>query len=600
MKIKIGKMRWSNAFSYGADNEIDFSSAQLTQLIGKNGFGKTSIAMILEEVLFNKNSKGIKKGSILNRYLDTKAYTIELEFTVGEDEYLISTKRGSTQTVKLVKNGVDISSHTATATYKQIDSILQSFDHKAFTQIVSQSSSSSLEFLTATDSNRKKFLIELLDLTRYTEAGERFKELAKDVDAKIQVAKGKLSTVQSWIVKNKGVDLTEKPLIPVPAQLTEEPQKVLTLRNQLNTLAEQNKQIVQNNKYKEILDSIKINTTLRPKPEDRTAELSSKKATSMAIKLSAETVIGKFSKLKGCCPTCDQEIDSQKVGTLLAEASDSVIEASARIQDIDKAIKAEQLILQEWRTNAAAVEKFEQYHALFNPSLSTELLDEASINKELRLLNDLIAKNQLDISTALGENTKASVYNAKVQVVREQLAAFEEDAKLLEIELDGLNKQRSILETLVKTFSTSGLVAYKIECLVKDLEDLTNNYLADLSGGRFQLSFQISGADKLNVVMTDNGRDVEINELSNGERTRVNVAALLGIRKLLQSISNNHINLLFLDETIENLDLDGKEKLVDVLLNEEHLNTVLVSHAFSHPLLEKVQVVKENNISRIE
>lgn len=153
---------------------------------------------------------------------------------------------------------------------------------------------------------------------------------------------------------------------------------------------------------------------------------------------------------------------------------------------------------------------------------------------------------------------------------------------------------------MVKTFSTSGLVAYKIECLIKDLEDITNKYLAELSGGRFQLTFQISGSDKLNVVITDNGTDVEIVELSNGERARVNMAALLGIRKLLQSTSSNEINLLFLDEVIENLDVDGKEKLIEVLLDEPTLNTVLVSHGFSHPLLEKIHVVKENGISRIE
>jgi len=60
------------------------------------------------------------------------------------------------------------------------------------------------------------------------------------------------------------------------------------------------------------------------------------------------------------------------------------------------------------------------------------------------------------------------------------------------------------------------------------------------------------------------------------------------------------INLLILDETVETLDTDGKEKLVEVLLQEEHLNTFLVSHGFSHPLLEKINVIKRNNISQIE
>jgi DNA repair exonuclease SbcCD ATPase subunit len=174
-----------------------------------------------------------------------------------------------------------------------------------------------------------------------------------------------------------------------------------------------------------------------------------------------------------------------------------------------------------------------------------------------------------------------------------------ESLLLSKAELEVLNKRNNILQILIKTFSPTGLVAYKIECLIKDLELLTNEYLAELSSGRFQLAFKIS-SDKLNVVITDNGKDVEIYALSSGERARVNAAALLGIRKLMQSLSNSRINLLILDETIENLDIEGKEKLVEVLLNEEFLNTFVISHSFSHPLLERIYVTKTNNISRID
>jgi DNA repair exonuclease SbcCD ATPase subunit len=136
--------------------------------------------------------------------------------------------------------------------------------------------------------------------------------------------------------------------------------------------------------------------------------------------------------------------------------------------------------------------------------------------------------------------------------------------------------------------------------LIKDLETQTNYYLTELSSGRFQLNFRIAQSDKLNVVITDGNKDIDILALSSGERARVNVSALLGIRRLLQSLSNSRVNLLILDETVESLDLEGKEKLVEVLLTEEHLNTFLVSHGFTHPLLEKIQVVKKNNMSRIE
>ena len=57
--------------------------------------------------------------------------------------------------------------------------------------------------------------------------------------------------------------------------------------------------------------------------------------------------------------------------------------------------------------------------------------------------------------------------------------------------------------------------------------------------------------------------------------------------------------MLFLDEVINVLDDAGREKMVEVLLGED-LNTYIVSHGWSHPLLEKIEVVKNGNVSGLE
>jgi ABC-type molybdenum transport system ATPase subunit/photorepair protein PhrA len=67
----------------------------------------------------------------------------------------------------------------------------------------------------------------------------------------------------------------------------------------------------------------------------------------------------------------------------------------------------------------------------------------------------------------------------------------------------------------------------------------------------------------------------------------------------MSSISKSRINILFLDEVINVLDETGREKLVEVLLGEENLNTYVVSHQWTHPLLSKIEIVKENNISSL-
>ena len=67
----------------------------------------------------------------------------------------------------------------------------------------------------------------------------------------------------------------------------------------------------------------------------------------------------------------------------------------------------------------------------------------------------------------------------------------------------------------------------------------------------------------------------------------------------MSSISKSKINILFLDEVINVLDEVGREKLVEVLLKEDQ-NTYIVSHGWSHPLLSKIEVTKDENISKLE
>ena len=91
-------------------------------------------------------------------------------------------------------------------------------------------------------------------------------------------------------------------------------------------------------------------------------------------------------------------------------------------------------------------------------------------------------------------------------MIQEQTKGFETELGAhTQEKLSKISAELSNLEILKRAFSTSGLIAYKIENLVKDLEDMTNDYLAELSDGRFSINFVVNN-DKLNVEITDNGK----------------------------------------------------------------------------------------------
>lgn len=594
--IKFGLLEWSYAFSYGPDNSIDLSKESLIQLIGKNGYGKSSIPLILEEVLYNKNSKGTKKAKVLNRYAGSKTYFIGLSFQKDLDSYKILTRRGATQTVELIKNGKDISSHTSTATYKQIEEII-GYDHKTFCQIVYQSNAFSLEFLKATDSTRKKFLIDLLKLNRYTDISESIKADIKSVDNDVKLFNMKLNSLDTWLAKYRGADLVLKELVPVPARPDEESQKLVELKEKLRTLADTNKRIRTNNKYIELKSSIDLE--ILPAPTVDIVKLKVAES-ELATRIKAlKAVINNTGPILTKCPSCGQAVDNSHKAVMLEEAKRELPSLESLKKEASALVLLAEADLKRYNAAIFNTSEWEKYSALIDKNLPTELIEQVDVEADIAAMEAVIKETTAAITKANDHNVAVETHNAKVQVILEQMESVQAESKELSNQLEVVQARLNRLQILAKTFSPTGFIAYKIESLVKDLEKLTNEYLTDMSDGRFQIQFSVSSSDKLDVLVTDNGEDVDISDLSNGELARVNISTLLAIRSLMQSLSNVRSNLLILDETIENLDAYGKDKLVEVLLKEEALNTVLISHSFTHPLITKVEIVKEKRISRI-
>jgi DNA repair exonuclease SbcCD ATPase subunit len=300
------------------------------------------------------------------------------------------------------------------------------------------------------------------------------------------------------------------------------------------------------------------------------------------------------------CPTCFSAIDEAKVQQLVDEHKDIISRATGESIACNLNFNVLSEKHKKYLEAVKQQEQWEKLHLLIDHDLPNTVLDKNELQAQYNQLAKTLQDTQQRIKLIEEHNSRAQQHNSRVETIKQQLQEMNAELEEHSFQLNIMNERMSILQVLTKTFSTTGLVAYKIECLVKDLEDITNKYLVDLSDGRFQIGFKVNSSDKLNVIITDNGRDIDINALSGGEKARVNVATLLAIRKLMQTLSSSRINLLILDETVEALDVDGKEKLVEVLLGEEHLNTFLVSHGFSHPLLEKINVIKRNNVSRIE
>lgn len=607
MSIVLKKLSFSNMFSYGADNTIHLNACPITQLSAMNGYGKSSLAMIIQELLYNKNIKGLKKSDILNRYTSSKSWEGKIDFSVDGVEYSVHSKRtGASTSVTLLQEGKDISEHKVLDTYKKISEILGR-DFETFSQLTYQSSVDSLEFLKATDSNRKKFLINLFNFSKYLDIGEQLKVISTKKEKDLAVKTGELKTVQDFIAQNS-----------IPEKAVEKPLPVLNvsiyteLENLKAKLSEQKNictKIDKNNMYISERDSLIFDVSLQqPIVQEKLADAINE----LKLEISKyETIVSKARKdlksldISDHCYACKQPIDNSRAQQLSQElkteiyTSEQIIDNKRKeLQALQRDLEAQEAQLLAFNSNQKRIDRFTQLSQLIDISVPTQYPDYKIIQQQVIEIEKDITWKEKEISDLRKYNDSVKIRNAKIDALSEQLRDFKARQQLLNCDILELQNEINNLAILKKAFSTNGIVAYKLETVAKQLEDTINYYLALLSDGQFQVIFRLTG-DKLNVVVVNNSEEVSIDSLSGGEFSRVQTSVLLAVRKTLSKIGGKSINLLFLDEIMGVLDEPGKERLFEVLQEEEDLNVFLISHEYSHPLIPKIEITKENYISAI-
>lgn len=610
--ITLNKLSISNMFSYGQNNEIDLSSNKITQLTAPNGSGKSSIALILQELLYSKNIKSIKKADILNRYIKGDTWSGKLTFTVEDKNYVVEVKRTKNQSkVKFFEQTdskiLDLTEHKIPDTYKKIQDLI-GLDFEIFSQLTYQSSTDLLEFLKATDTNRKKFLINLFNLEKYPNIGEIIKLKLSESEKTSFKLDGELKSVKDYL-DNAPIE-DKKSLIEVPIINEEIRNQLATEKNKVNEYESLCKKIDKNNLYIKEREKLNFNISLS-EPEKITHIYNSQKELNdevTALTISQRNLKKVLTNLDitDKCYACGQSIDNSQAVHLKSNLEEDLFKNKSKsTQLLTGSIKLENNIkkyenkVKEWENNKKDIEKFEQLSQFIDPTIPTEYPNFNTLKKDIQVLQDELKIQEIQREEAIEFNEKIKTHNTKVDTLIEQKRYFLARQELLNNDILNLKSKIKNLNILRKAFSTTGIVAFKLENLTKELEIVINDYLSNLSDGQFQVVFRLTG-EKLNIIVINNGQESPIETVSGGEFSRIQTAILLAIRNVLSKIGGNYINLLFLDEITGVLDEAGKEKLVEILQEEDNLNIFLISHDFTHPLIDKINIIKDNNISCLE
>ncbi len=606
MSVILKKLTFSNMYSYGKNITIDLNKERIVQLSAPNGSGKSSIALILQEILFNKNIKGIKKGDILNKYSSEKSWEATLYFIANGNNYILEVKRSATQTkVVFLENDIDITEHKILDTYKKLHSIL-GMTFEIFSQLTYQSSTDLLDFLKATDSNRKKFLINLFGFEKYIDIGEDIKKVSVEKEKELLSLRGELKTVLGYL---ESVNLKDKKvLIDVPEIDTSLEDRIITLAASIENIEKDARLIDKNNLHIKERDNLVFDVSMR-RPDNPMVDEQLQKARDGANQSKRQVEEAK-QKLKQLdlsynCYACGQSLDNSlsliQKNKFETEIEKQTIEYNNHKDVYSSLSEIKQEFMNDlnnFERNQKAIEKFESLSNLIDTSISKETPDITNLVSQEAKLKAELKKQKLEKNTAEKINEEVRLHNTRIELLGEEKEKFINRQEILLADIFTIQTKVNNIQILKKAFSASGIVAFKLENVTKDLEQTINKYLSVLSDGQFSVVFRLDG-EKLNVIIINNGKEATIESLSGGEFSRVQTSVLLAVRSTLLKIGGNNLNLLFLDEITGVLDDAGKEKLFEVLSEEEGLNVFLISHDYNHPLIPKIEIVKENNISKV-
>jgi DNA repair exonuclease SbcCD ATPase subunit len=556
--ISIKNLTVRNFMSVGnATQAVNFDRQDLTLVLGenldlggdgsRNGTGKTTIINALSYALYGNALSNIRKDNLINK-TNSKHMLVSIEFSVNGCDYRI--ERGRKPNIlkfyvdSQEQTGIDESQGENRETQEAIESVL-GMSHDMFKHILALNTYTE-PFLSLKANEQRVIIEQLLGITQLSDRADRIKELNRSTKEALSQEEFRIRAVQ-----------------------------------------EANKRI------EEQIESLKKRQRLwTAKRDEDVAALAQAIADLEHIDIDQEVQLHRdldaYHRLK-------KQIDDCNRNHRLAATDIARLEKNR--------IKLEQDIatLNSHRCHACGQETHDNQHETIKVTKLQELAEVEQSWQEKR--NELVEyENELDELGELGsaptvfydsleqalnhKNTvdsltkDLSTRTNDVDPYSEQIDDMQNQA-LQEVTYDTVNELNRLLEHqefLLKLLTSKDSFVRKkiIDQNLSYLNSRLTHYL-----DRIGLPHTVKFQNDLSVSIEEYGRELDFDNLSRGERTRLILGMCWAFRDVWESLYQP-INLLFIDELMDNgLDTQGVESglaLLKKMSRERHKSIWLVSH----------------------
>lgn len=557
-----------------------------TPSLGGNGTGKSSLFDAICWCLYEKTAKGTKAGKLKKRKSTGQGYKVSLKF---DDKVIERTWKMPGNSLKL--DGVECQNSTIES------AIGLTFDQFLYSVYIHQGGD---HFIDATPGEKIDFLSEVFDLNRWTTFEDFSKDKLKTETLKRDYVLNTITSIKSSIVdlnirrdmvihqqagwevdRQKGIELEktkiselqqsqQKWIFDLQLANADKQARITELRGKLTQPDMSQIQAQMDQKTQEInaLNREGLNLEVRK-------WLGLHAAAKANCDLTQKQFEDLISKINQTCPSCKQAITPEHV----TACSEQLIELAQK-QNIE--------LLETIKNHAAADEAYSQstikYDALMiefndlnNQRASLQSHKQAydgNLAEAVRLENEM--KNpvydpfaqQIEACQLRITSPQKNPYDDVLALDSTRLLELE--AKLLseETALKGFDAEIVKHQALSKHFPLVRL--FILDEVIQDLEIYFNQAMSAL--GLLSWSVKLNTTRELvsektkrelNVQISKDGLEVDLESLSGGERQRVRLAAAIGISDLIKARKGVNWNLIEFDEPSLGLSAEGIQDMVD-------------------------------------
>jgi len=556
--IQIKNLTVRNFMSVGnATQAVNFNRQDLTLVLGenldlggdgsRNGTGKTTIVNALSYALYGNALSNIRKDNLVNK-TNSKHMLVSIDFAVNSQDYRIERGRKPNVLKFYVNNqeqtAVDESQGDSRETQDAIESVL-GMSHDMFKHILALNTYTE-PFLSLKANEQRAIIEQLLGITQLSERADRIKELNRGTKEALSQEEFRIRAVQE---ANKRIEEQIESLKKRQRLWTAKRNEDVAATAQAITDLEQI-DIEREIQAHRDLEAFHNNAKARSAAE---RDIKNIQANIARLEKTQVTLTRDIESLKNHqCHACGQEIHNAKQDEILQAKQTAFDENVNAIGDYEDDVEAQQDVLEQLGPPGTAPKVF--YDTL-----------EAALNH----------RNSLDTLTRMLESRLN-----EIDPYQEQIEDMQHQA-LQEVTYDTVNELNRLLEHqefLLKLLTSKDSFVRKkiIDQNLSYLNGRLTHYL-----DRIGLPHTVKFQNDLSVSIEEYGRELDFDNLSRGERTRLILGMCWAFRDVWESLYQP-INLLFIDELMDNgLDTQGVESglaLLKKMSRERHKSIWLVSH----------------------